>query len=142
MTTTLLVLGLLAALVAFVIIRTRKQMSQLKNVKESEKISILNDQNFASKTKSGVVLVDFWATWCMPCKMMVPVLNELAEESAGKFTIAKLDVDQAKATAARFKVRSIPTMIFFINGQEVHRVVGVKSKEYLLKEIERRTKYR
>jgi thioredoxin 1 len=72
---------------------------------------------------------------------MVPVLNELAEETGGKVTIAKLNVDESKATAARFRVRSIPTMILFKNGKEVHRFVGVKSKDYLLKELDRRITY-
>ena len=141
MTTTFIVIGILALLVTFLIIRTKRQLGELKNIKDSERVRILNDQNFATKIKSGTVLVDFWATWCMPCKLMVPVLNELAEETNGRVTIAKLDVDQAKATASRFSVRSIPTMILFKNGKEIHRFVGVKSKDYLLKEIERRTIY-
>jgi len=87
------------------------------------------------------VLVDFWAEWCMPCKMMIPVLNELAEEVDGSVSIAKLNVDEQKKTAAGFKVRSIPTMILFRNGKEIHRFVGVKTKDYLLKELDRRSKF-
>ena len=77
----------------------------------------------------------------MPCKLMVPVLNELAEQGDGKVTIAKLNVDESKATAAKFSVRSIPTMILFKNGREIHRFVGVKTREYLSKELDRRTTY-
>ncbi len=85
-----------------------------------------------------MVLMDFWASWCMPCKMMVPVLNEVAEEVNGKVTIAKVNVDEQKATAAKFGIRSIPTMVLFQNNKEVKRIVGVKTKDYLLKEFDRR----
>jgi thioredoxin 1 len=138
---TFIILGVLFLFVAFLVYRTKRQMKQLKDVKDSEKVKILTDQNFSIKTKTGTVLVDFWASWCMPCKLMVPVLNELAEETDGKVTIAKLNVDEAKVTASKFKVRSIPTLILFKNGKEIHRFVGVKSKDYLLKELDRRTAY-
>jgi thioredoxin 1 len=72
---------------------------------------------------------------------MVPVLNDLAEAVDGKVTIAKLDVDESKVTASKFAVRSIPTMILFKNGKEIHRFVGVKTKDYLMKELDRRTAY-
>ena len=138
---TLTILGLLALILGFLIVRARKQMKLISNVKESEKVVTLTDQNFANKTKSGTVLVDFWASWCMPCKLMVPVLNELAEEVDGRVTVAKLDVDQSKVTASKFAVRSIPTLILFKNGKEVHRFVGVKTKDYLLKELNRRSAF-
>ncbi|MCX6282452.1 MAG: thioredoxin [Bacteroidetes bacterium] len=113
-------------------------MKSLKDVKSSEKVKELTDQNFQNKIKTGLVLVDFWASWCMPCKMMIPVLNEVAEETGDKVTIAKVNVDEQKATAAKFGIRSIPTMILFQNGKEVKRIVGVKSRDYLLKEFDRR----
>jgi thioredoxin 1 len=138
---TMIIVGALLLLFTFLILRAKKQMSQLKDVKDSDKVKILTDQNFSSKTKNGTTLVDFWASWCMPCKLMVPVLNDLAEETNGKLTIAKLNVDEAKATASKFGVRSIPTMILFKNGKEIHRFVGVKSKDYLLKELDRRMTY-
>lgn len=136
---TFIILGTLGALLAFLLFRAKRQMNQIKNVQSSDKVKILNDQNFNNKIKSGTVLVDFWAEWCMPCKLMVPVLNELAEETGNKVTIAKLNVDESNKTASQFAVRSIPTMILFKNGKEVHRFVGVKTKEYLLKELDRRT---
>jgi len=134
----ILIAGALVLLLTFFILRTKKQLSQLKDLKDSEKVRILTDQNFSAKTKNGAVLVDFWASWCMPCKLMVPVLNELAEEAGEKVIIAKLNVDEAKATASRFGVRSIPTMILFKNGKEIHRFVGVKTKDYLMRELDRR----
>jgi thioredoxin 1 len=135
---TLIILGILAVGMTFLILNARKRMRSLKDVKDSNKVIVLTDQNFQNKVKSGTVLVDFWASWCMPCKMMVPVLNEVAEEMDGKVTIAKVDVDAQKSTAARFGIRSIPTMILFRNGQEVKRITGVKTRDYLLKELDRR----
>ena len=138
---TFIILGVLLLIVVFLVFRAKHQMQQIKDVKDSDKVKILSDQNFSAKTKTGTVLVDFWASWCMPCKLMVPVLNELAEETDGKVTIAKLNVDEARVTASKFKVRSIPTLILFKNGKEIHRFVGVKTKDYLLKELDRRTAY-
>ncbi|MEI7663151.1 MAG: thioredoxin [Bacteroidota bacterium] len=132
-------IGVLVVLIGLLILNARKRMKSLKDVVESEKIKVFTDQNFQNKIKTGTVLVDFWAAWCMPCKMMVPVLNEVAEESNGRVTIAKVNVDEQKATAARFGIRSIPTMILFRNGKEVKRIVGVKTRDYLLKELDRLT---
>lgn len=135
------ILGGLVILVLVMALISRKRFKSLKDVPSSEKIKKLNDQNFNSTIRTGIVLVDFWATWCMPCKIMVPVLNDLADEVNGKVTIGKLDVDTSKKTAAAYKIRSIPTMVLFKNGKELHRFVGVKTKEYLLKELDRRTKF-
>ena len=81
------------------------------------------------------VLVDFWATWCGPCKMIAPVLEELAAEKAGELTVAKLDVDANPETMRNFGVQSIPTLILFKNGQAVKRLVGAKGKAALLREL-------
>jgi len=135
---TIIILSILGVLFGLLIFNARQKMKNLKDVKESEKIKVFTDQNFQNKIKTGMVLVDFWASWCMPCKMMVPVLNEVAEEVNGKVTIAKVNVDEQKATAAKFGIRSIPTMVLFQNGKEVKRIVGVKTKDYLLKEFDRR----
>jgi len=138
---TLGILGALILVVVFLVFRAKHKMKQLKDIKDSEKVKILSDQNFTNRIKTGFVLVDFWASWCMPCKLMVPVLNELAEETEGKVMVAKLNVDESKTTASKFSVRSIPTLILFKNGKEIHRFVGVKSKDYLLKELDRRTAF-
>lgn len=87
-------------------------------------MEIINEQNFQSKVASGVVLVDFFATWCGPCKMLAPVLEKLSEKYAGKAEIYKVDVDQSNALAAQFGVQAIPTMIVFKDGQAVKTHTG------------------
>jgi thioredoxin 1 len=82
------------------------------------------------------VLVDFWATWCRPCMMVAPILEELTQEYAGKLTIAKLDVDQNQQTAQKYHVMSIPTMIVFKGGQPTTNIVGFKPKDQLKKELD------
>jgi len=113
------------------------KMKKTPVVEDNGKIKKLSDQNFDHQIKSGIILVDFWATWCMPCKMMAPVLNNLSEELTGNAAVGKLDVDQNRAASAKYGVRSIPTMVLFKNGKEINRFVGVKTKDFLLKEIQK-----
>lgn len=94
-------------------------------------IAHVTDQNFSSETGSGVVLADFWAPWCGPCKMIAPVLEELDSEMGEKVKIVKLDVDDNQETAAKFGVMSIPTLIVFKDGEVVDKVVGFQPKEAL-----------
>ncbi|MBN1189705.1 MAG: thioredoxin [Dehalococcoidales bacterium] len=82
------------------------------------------------------VLVDFWATWCKPCLMVAPILEELTQEYSGKLTIAKLDVDQNQQTAQKYHVMSIPTMIIFKDGKPVANIVGFKPKDKLKQELD------
>jgi len=82
------------------------------------------------------VLVDFWATWCMPCKMIAPIVNEISNEYNGKCKVAKLNIDDAMEIATKFGVMNIPTIILFKDGKEFTRIVGVASKESILKKIE------
>ncbi|SRR5581483_5299320 len=83
------------------------------------------------------VLVDFWATWCGPCKMIAPVLDEIAAEQAGRLKVVKLDVDANSQTAMRFGVQSIPTLILFKNGQQVERLLGAMPKHAIMAKLER-----
>ena len=82
------------------------------------------------------VLVDFWATWCIPCKMIAPIVNEISNEYNGKCKVAKLNIDDAMEIATKFGVMNIPTIILFKDGKEFTRIVGVASKESILKKIE------
>ncbi len=97
----------------------------------------VTDATFESDViNSGkTVLVDFWATWCGPCKMVAPVLDEIAGEHKDSLTVAKLDVDANQQTAQRYQVMSIPTMIVFQDGQPVKQIVGAKPKAALLKDL-------
>ena len=104
----------------------------------SDKVSDVTDSNFdAEVLKSDKpVLVDFWAEWCGPCKMIAPILDEIAVEQEGKLKIGKLNVDEAADVARRFEVMSIPTLIVFKDGAPAKRIVGAKGKAALLQDLE------
>ena len=101
-------------------------------------IETLTDSTFDEEIAgaSEPVLVDFWAEWCGPCKMIAPILSEIATEHAGKVTIAKLNVDENPDVARRFDVMSIPTLIVFKDGSAQKRLIGAKGKGQLLAELE------
>jgi thioredoxin len=99
-------------------------------------VDVTDDTFKADVIDSGkTVLVDFWAAWCGPCKMVAPVLDEIAGENKDKLTIAKLDIDANPATARDYQVMSIPTMILFKDGKPVKQIVGAKPKQALLSDL-------
>jgi thioredoxin 1 len=95
----------------------------------------VNDSNFSKSIASGVTLVDFSATWCGPCKMMAPILTQVAQSMKGKANVVMLDIDKNQQTTADFNVMSVPTLILFKDGEEKERVVGVKDANSLIKMI-------
>ena len=92
----------------------------------SEVIKHFSDENFETETKSGVTLVDFYADWCGPCRMLTPVIEEVAGQMQGQASFAKLDIDQNQKVASQFQVTSVPTLILFKDGAEVNRLVGLR----------------
>jgi thioredoxin 1 len=91
----------------------------------------LNAENFEATVNEGVALVDFWAPWCGPCRMIAPVIEELAEEFDGKAKICKVNTDEEQDIAIKFGIRSIPTLIFLKDGEIVDQVIGAQSKQVL-----------
>ena len=101
----------------------------------------INETNFAQEVLQSdqTVLVDFWAEWCGPCKMLAPVLDEIAVEQAGRVKVAKVDVDANPALAARFGIQSIPTLLYFADGEVKDKTVGVVGKRAILSKLEKLT---
>lgn len=102
-----------------------------------EYIIKIDDENFTNTVADGVTLVDFYADWCGPCRMLSPILEALASDMDGKVKVAKLDVDHSPKVTTTFQITSVPTMIVFKNGKEADRIVGLKDLETLKKIVTR-----
>ena len=103
----------------------------------SDKLKTLTDSNFDQETKSGVVLVDFWAEWCGPCRRLAPAVEALAGEYDGRATVAKMNVDENPNVPGRFMIRGIPTLLLFKDGQLAETLVGLVPKEDIARLIEK-----
>lgn len=132
---TLLIIALVLVAFFIVIKVAKAKMKNTPMVDDHQNILTLTDKNFQAQTKNKIVLVDFWASWCAPCRMMAPILNEVADELDGNKRVGKVNIEQFQGMAQQFKVRNIPTLVLFKNGKEVNRFVGIKTKDFLLKEI-------
>lgn len=95
----------------------------------------LTQDNFKDTIKEGVTMVDFWAPWCGPCRMIAPIVEELAEDFEGKATVAKVNTDEEQSIAGEFGIRSIPTILFFKDGEQVDQMVGAASKDVFAEKI-------
>jgi len=132
----LIIIGVLILAFSVLYLAARSKMKNIADVEDNESILTLSDKNFQHQTRNRIVLVDFWAGWCVPCKMMAPVLNDLTEELKGKAYVGKVDVEKYQILAQKFNVRNIPTMVLVRDGKEVNRFVGIKTKDFLVKQIE------
>ena len=103
-----------------------------KSSSSDKNIVTLTTDNFVDETGKGVVMVDFWATWCVPCKAMAPVIEEIAGQTIGKVKVGKVDIDQNGPLANRFGIQSIPTVLIFEDGQLMETFIGVQSKAALV----------
>jgi len=105
---------------------------------ESENITTLTDDNFEEEVLNAdePVLVDFWATWCGPCRQIAPIIEDLADEFAGRAKVGKLDVDDNPQTPQEYGVRSIPTLLFFNDGEVQEQLVGASGKQALKEKLE------
>jgi thioredoxin 1 len=101
----------------------------------SEKVQTFTDSNFDEVTKSGVVLVDFWAEWCGPCRRLAPTVDSLADDFDGKVVVGKLNVDENPSIASRFQIRGIPTLLILKDGKVADTVVGLAAKEDLASKL-------
>ena len=133
--TTGIVIGIVVLAIIVYFYLAFQKLKNIPVVADNIKIKTLTDQNFNQQIKKGVILVDFWASWCAPCKMMAPVLNDVADGLTGNKAVGKVDVEKQQLIASKFNIRSIPTMVLFKDGKEINRFVGIKSKDFLLKEI-------
>jgi thioredoxin 1 len=103
----------------------------------SDKVKTFTDSNFDSETSKGVVLVDFWAEWCGPCRRLAPTVDALASDYEGRATVAKMNVDENPDVPSRFAIRGIPTLLVFKDGQLAETIVGLQPKEAIAATLER-----
>ena len=135
MNTALIITGILIAASAALYLIARRKMKNMPVVEDHKNILTLTDKNFQHQTKNRIVLVDFWAGWCVPCRMMAPILNDVSAEINGNAFVGKVDIEQYQSLAQKHNIRNIPTMVLFKNGKEVNRFVGIKTKDFLLNQI-------
>ena len=135
MKTTLIITGIIITLLGALFVFARSRMKNIPLVDDHKNIMTLTDKNFQNQTKNKIVLVDFWAGWCVPCRMMAPVLNDVASELTGNYYVGKVNIEQYQSLAQRFQVRNIPTLVLLKNGVEINRFVGIKNGEFLLNQI-------
>ncbi len=130
-----IIFGVLFLALVFFFYRRYKMVATMSKKPVSDKLIILTDATFKKQTSKGVCLVDFWAEWCTPCKILGPVISEIAEEISDEAKICKLDVQHNQRVAAELGIRNIPTVLIFKDGKMVKKFVGVKTKSVLMKAV-------
>ncbi len=131
-----IIIIVIAVIVIFMIQRYRSFMSGI-DTPESEKLARFTDKNFTHQIKNGIVLIDFWAEWCQPCKIQGPIVSQLAEDNEDKnVKIGKCDVEKNPKIAKQLGIMNIPTIVIFKSGKEAGRLVGLKNKKALEKAID------
>jgi thioredoxin 1 len=120
------------SLISLITITVFLNLVSCKSGSSDKDIVILTTSNFVDETAKGVIMVDFWATWCMPCKAMAPVIEEIAAQTKGKVKVGKVDVDKNGPLANQFGIQAIPTIIIFKDGKAVESLVGIQSKAALV----------
>jgi len=129
----LIIIGVLILAFSVLYLAARSKMKNIADVEDNESILTLSDKNFQHQTRNRIVLVDFWAGWCVPCKMMAPILEELKSEYAGKLQVVFIDVWQNPDASKEHGINMIPTQLFFdAEGKELFRHEGFFSKEDIL----------
>ncbi|MCB2206779.1 MAG: thioredoxin [Bacteroidetes bacterium] len=121
-------IAILAVLLVAALYKRYRLLKNLADAPENENVIKLTDDTFEKTTEIGISLIDFWAPWCAPCKILAPTINELADEFGEKVNICKMNVDENRKTSTALKIRSIPTVIIMQNGTIVGHFVGVKPK--------------
>ncbi len=128
--------ALIAIMVATLIVPANiSGQKSVKTQNSRDNVFILTDQNFAKTIKSGIVLVDFYATWCGPCKIFAPRLEEIALEMGKKVVAGKMDTDRNQVTSLKYNIKYLPTIIIFKDGTEVKRFIGLQEKETIVDAI-------
>jgi thioredoxin 1 len=110
--------------------------NDMNDMVDSKSVLTINDASFEKVISTGITLVDFWADWCMPCKMQAPIMDDVAKTAGDSATISKLNVDENPNSASQYSITGIPTSIIFKDGQEVQRFVGVQNKDAFLQAID------
>jgi thioredoxin 1 len=128
-------IGILVILLIAALYKRYRLLKNLENAPENEKVIKLTDATFQKITSKGISLIDFWAPWCAPCKILGPTINELADEYGDQLNICKMNVDENRKTSTELKIRSIPTVLILQDGEIVKHFVGVKPKYVYTKAI-------
>ncbi len=128
---------LFVSIIVLLGVRNYLRIKKSANATSIKAIVELNDNNFKKEITNGVVLVDFWADWCVPCKVMIPTLNEVATHYGERAKVAKLEVEKFRQMSNVYNIRALPTLILFKDGKEIERFQGVKSSRYLINKMDK-----